>query len=261
MLSVEYIEKPTQNHWVDHNLKVYLYKDLLSFKDFTNLQKLVTKYYENPSNNNFQIHGSVLHLNNQKIKIVSTEASRRYAEIPFDWSYHSEWVKQTPDTIKDWSNKLLFSGQVDAPFMKFVKFAESLPPFNSEPNKWICYRLHLNMLNVTNSLQIHRDSGSNLFNKPIEEIRCWSLTYYLWDHVENEGGEFFTEDGWVYKPKANSSICLNGHLTLHGVTANMSSSKKPRLAFTTRWLHADDINFESSKNTILLDYEAYDKTD
>lgn len=259
MPSVEYTEKPTNNHWVDHNLKVYTYKDLLPYKDFVSLQKLVTKYYEKPNNNNFLIHGTVLHLNNQKLKLVASEASQRYQEITFDWTYHSEWIKQNPETIKDWSNKQLYSGMVDAPLIKFIKFAETLPPFNDNPNDWVCYRLHFNMLKSTNSLQLHRDSGAYLFNKSIEKTRCWSLTYYLWDHIEGEGGEVFTEDGWVYKPKENSGICINGHVVIHGVTANMSASKKPRLAFTTRWLHVDDINFESSENTVLYDYEAYDK--
>lgn len=261
MSSIDYIELPTSNHWVNHNLQAYIYKDMLPVKDFTNLKNLVAKYYEKPNHNSYLIHGATIHTNKQKIKLVSTDASKRYQEIPFDWSYHSQWIKQTPDTIKEWSNKQLYSGQVDAPFIKFVKSAENFAPFNKEPNKWICFRLHLNILKNTNVLSLHRDSGGPVFNKLQEKVRYWGLTYYLWDHVEGEGGEFFTQDGWVYKPKQNSAICINGHLTLHGVTANMSSINKPRLAFTTRWLHADDINFETSENTVTFDYDAYDKID
>jgi hypothetical protein len=60
------------------------------------------------------------------------------------------------------------------------------------------------------------------------------------DHIEGYGGEFYTDTGFVYKPKRNSVLSINGNSCLHGVSANMDPAGKPRLAFSTRWCHKDD---------------------
>jgi hypothetical protein len=89
---------------------------------------------------------------------------------------------------------------------------------------------------------LHADMNDQYFNTPgAETARARSLTFYLQDHVEGWGGEFWTDTGFIYKPKQNTAIAINGNEALHGINANMRPDKKPRLAFTTRWAHKDDL--------------------
>jgi len=37
----------------------------------------------------------------------------------------------------------------------------------------------------------------------------------------------------------------------------MSEDGSPRLGFTTRWLHVDDINFAENENTMIYEYEPF----
>jgi hypothetical protein len=81
-----------------------------------------------------------------------------------------------------------------------------------------------------------------VFNTPTSPLaRARTLTFYLHDYVEGQGGELYTHNGYVYKPKQNEAISINGNAVLHGVNANMNSSKEPRLAFSVRWVHKDDL--------------------
>jgi hypothetical protein len=257
MPDVEFFEGKTRNHWSEHSLRFYKYTNLLEEKDYKNIKKVVTNLYNKAGETkfNYMIHGLSFNVNGEKVKVVSSKDSSRYQEIPFDWSYHKDWLNNNKSTIKTFTDNLLYSGEVNPVFIKFVKLCETLPPFNQDP-KWICYRMHLNMLNHTTYLGVHRDGSSALYNKPVDKIRYYSMTYYLWDHVEGEGGELFTIDGHVYKPVQNTAVCFNGHQVIHGVTTNMSSNKKPRLGFTTRWIYADDIGFPNDSNIDNLVYEA-----
>jgi hypothetical protein len=72
------------------------------------------------------------------------------------------------------------------------------------------------------------------------------LTFYLHDHVQNCGGELYSLSGYVYEPKQNEAISINGNGAVHGVNSNMSKDKKPRLAFTVRWAHKDDLYLPGS---------------
>ena len=81
-----------------------------------------------------------------------------------------------------------------------------------------------------------------MYNKDIRDARMKSLTCYFGE--VGLGGEFWapTENGgFVYKPKSNTAIMFNGNQIHHGVTANMDPSTEIRLAFSTRWVHKDDL--------------------
>jgi hypothetical protein len=82
--------------------------------------------------------------------------------------------------------------------------------------------------------------ADRVFNTPSSNLaRARTLTFYLHDHVNGEGGELYTHNGYVYKPKQNEAISINGNAVFHGVNSNRSHT--PRLAFSVRWIHKDDL--------------------
>lgn len=256
-MQIQYFEKSTNSHWGDHTLKFYIYENICDEREYKGLENTVYNLYSN-SHASYLIHGTSMNVNNQRMHLISSDASKRYQEIPFDWSYSKHWYKQSRDNIKKFTDDQLLN-YTDPKFYKFVKRMETFPPFNSEPQNWICYRMHINILDYTKFLSSHRDGGNYLYNKEPKDVRFFSCTYYLWDHKENEGGEFWTIDGHIYKPKKNTAIALNGHQVIHGVTQNMNPNKEPRLGFTTRWIHADDIVFENQSDRIIYSLpQSYD---
>lgn len=72
------------------------------------------------------------------------------------------------------------------------------------------------------------------------DVRLKSITFYLYDHVEGEGGEFWTPTGFVYKPKVNTALLINGNQVMHGVTQHVGPY--PREAFTFRVYHKNDLH-------------------
>ena len=65
------------------------------------------------------------------------------------------------------------------------------------------------------------------------------------------GGELWSPNGFVFKPKENSALLVNGHQAIHGVNVNMNT--EPRLAFTLRIAHKDDLFLPGSKDKFLYD--------
>ena len=80
---------------------------------------------------------------------------------------------------------------------------------------------------------------------------------YLYNHIEGEGGEFYTHNGFVYKPKENEAISINGNAVLHGVNSNMNSNI-PRLAFSVRWVHKDDLYLPGHPDKSMYTQEFFD---
>jgi hypothetical protein len=105
----------------------------------------------------------------------------------------------------------------------------------------------MNILDYSKFLLIHTDMNDQYFNTPsTAEARARTLTFYLQDHVDGYGGEFWTDTGFVYKPMRNTALSINGNSCLHGVNANMNPDGKPRLAFSIRWCHKDDLYLPGS---------------
>ena len=63
---------------------------------------------------------------------------------------------------------------------------------------YVFYRGHINYLEPKKYLALHRDTAELIYNAN-EEHNDYSITFYLYDHQEGLGGEFWAPNGFVYK--------------------------------------------------------------
>ena len=223
-------------------LEGYVYENLLDNDFYIKLKNHVVSVVDKSNKNTFLTHGTVVHHNDISRKLISHSQNAREQNVVYDLSFTKEWYYQTVDTIKSWSNNKL-KRDLSPLFFKYYSILEKVEPIKQDFDDYIFYRLHLNYLPYGESLSLHTDaSPMNAKESAINQHECRirSLTFYLYDHQENMGGEFWSIDGFVYKPKQNSALLiLNGNDCSHGVTANMLSH--PRYAFTLRMWHKDDL--------------------
>lgn len=213
--------------------------DLLGEVFFDKIKKHTIEIFSNSSTNTFLTHTTQFNFENKKISLAASNESKRYQHVMFDFTMDPLWYHQTVDTVNHFCN--MKNLEISPLFHKFINTVKKIAPFSDEPNKWVCYRQHLNVMDTGASLSLHLDASSTHYNTPSPaEARTASATFYMYDHIEGKGGELWTYNGFVFKPKANSLIILTtGANAFHGVTANMNDFV--RLAFTTRWAHVDDL--------------------
>jgi hypothetical protein len=227
-------------YWNTYPLEGYIYSNVFDEKFFQGLKNLVVNIFEKSSTNTFLTHNTQFNFEGQTKKIVSHSVNDRRQHVMFDLSFDKEWHYQTPESIKQWSEKKFEN--ISPYFLKVIKTFENSEPMVNEKNKWLCFRLHFNVLEYQEFFTMHTDTLSAIYNTPsLNEARSWSITFYLHDHIEGYGGELYSISGFVYKPQKNSAICINGNKAIHGVNQNMNPEKKVRLAFTMRFAHIDDL--------------------
>lgn len=240
----------------------YTYYNILDPYFFKQIKQHVETLIEKGEKNNYIIHGTTFDFENKKNKLVFHKQNDRQQDVIFDLMYNKEYYHQTKDTIIDWADnvKRLTLSPI---YYKFLKIIENLEPYASEPGKWLSYRTFINYLIPGKWLTTHFDTNAMLFDTPDNpaidhrNARITSLTFYMYDHVENMGGEVWCiDDDFVYKPKANSAISVYGTRFLHGVTANMNPY--PRLAFTTRIAHIDDLYLPGDPSKWMYKIDAND---
>lgn len=238
----EYISLPSK-HFYKNDFKVIVYKNIFDVDFYLKLKNSVKVLFNN-NTLTYKTHRTNFNFNSQNYKIVSHKQNAREQQVVYDLTFESDYYLQTKDTVKEWSELYLIKN-INPIFYRFLHFFKNQEPFNKEPNSWIPIRWHSNIIAYSNFLTLHFDMGNYIFNtNNTHEARACSLTFYLYDHEEGLGGEFWSENGFVYKPKQNTAICVNGNSILHGVTENVNpdnDKKNPRLAFTTRWAHIDDL--------------------
>ena len=258
MISVtKFKEENNFNHWDLPALEGYMYDNVFDDQYHQKLKNHVEQILANNSTKTFLTHGTIFKVKEEQRKIVSQSDNHREQNVIYDISFDIDWFYQTQDTIKQWATKKIYD-TVDPYFAKFLNTMESLPPMSDEPHKWIPYRLHLNKLDYEEFLSLHIDCGFQIY-KTYEayDARVNSITYYLQDHQEGEGGELFSINGFVYRPKKNSAILINGNQAVHGINANMNKDKKKRLAFTTRWAYIDDLLLPGSPDLFIYKFNQY----
>jgi len=235
-----FIDPVTQRHWNHDRFRAYIFQDVFDDKTLTDLLNTVKAQLTNKTLT-YGTHRTTFSFEGKQNKIVSHQQNNREQHIVYDLTMMKEYWFQTRDTIKQWSD-INICNQVNPIFYKYLKFFESQPPMVDEPQNWIPFRLHINVLNYSKFLLIHGDMSPQFFNtKSHIEARAYSLTFYLEDYQDGHGGELYTDTGFNYKPIKNSALLINGNSCLHGVAANMKPDKSPRLAFTVRWGHKDDL--------------------
>jgi hypothetical protein len=240
MTIIPFKEENFLPYWDTQPLQGYIYVDVFDSKFYQGLKNLVTNIFEKSSVKTFLTHNTEFKFEGQTRRIVSHAINDRKQHVMFDLSFDKEWHYQTSDSIKEWSEKKL--EDISPYFIKVIKTFENLEPMSHEKNKWLCFRLHLNVLRYEEFVTLHSDSVNSLYNtRSANEARIYSTTFYLQDHQEDCGGELYSISGFVYKPKQNTAISFNGNNALHGITQNMNPEKKVRLAFTMRFAHIDDL--------------------
>jgi hypothetical protein len=219
------------NHYDSKQIEGYIYTDIFPSSQFSSIKKTIESYIDSRSTNTFLMSGTEIALNGKKIKLYSHQENDREQIVLIDQSFEKEWYYNTIDTIKEWSDHNL--KEKLNPYISYALHRiEQLEPFNNK--EYIFNRIHINYLEPGKMLGLHKDGGFLIFNEDKTHTN-YSITTYLYDHKEGLGGEFWGPCGFVYKPKANSTLVVNGQDAIHGVTQNISDV--PRLAFTIRATH------------------------
>lgn len=248
----EFVEPNLRPNHRNKPLQGYIYRDVFDPAFFSVLKKNVTSILTQTNKNTHFTHGTTFRVGGDERKIIKHFQNNREQNVIYDLTFNEDWYYQTKDTIKDFTISNI-RDKVSPIFQKCIHRIENLHPIFKEKDDWIFYRLHLNYLKYDTLLELHYDANPILSNKGIDHSGCRfnSITFYLYDHVEGMGGELWSSNGFVYKPKANSAIMINGNQSMHGVTANMNTD--PRLAFTMRVAHKDDLYLPGHPSKYLYD--------
>lgn len=227
-------------HYNREKFQGYIYDEVFPLRLFNSIKNTVTSIIDNGETNTFLTHNTEFVIEDQRRKLISHKDNGREQIVLYDLFLNRQWYYQTIDTIKVWSDQTLHD-TISPIFYKAYKTIENLEPFKDNKQDWIFSRMHINYLEPGKLLSLHYDANQGMLDvdhySGVQNADIWSITCYLYDHVEGEGGELWTPCGFVYKPKANTAACINGNKILHGVTQNISD--KPRLAFTMRAVHKD----------------------
>tara|TARA_B110000858_G_scaffold185406_1_gene227568 strand:+ start:66 stop:848 length:783 start_codon:yes stop_codon:yes gene_type:complete len=243
-MQIEHITKDKPNpHWsIQNSLNAYIYTDVYSDQLYNKIEQTVLSQLDNPNTDTYKTHGATFTHNNKKFSLVSNKESDREQLVVYDLTFEKDYWHQTIDTIHDWSWQHL-QNNIHPLFYRHLTTFKNLEPFADEPDSWIPYRWHFNYNKYSKYLALHTDMADTYFNTPNSwAARGKSVTFYLHDYIEDGGGEFYTLGGdFVYRPKKNQALCINGNGITHGVNSTMTDDGKPRLAFTVRWAHKDDL--------------------
>jgi hypothetical protein len=263
MIVTEYIEDTASVHWFEKKVHAYIYKDVFDEPFFNKLKNAIAVLFKTNKSTTYKTHRTTFVFEGQNKHIVSHGQNNREQQVVYDLTFEPEWFYQTKDTVYDWSNKWLMNN-TNPIFYKYLKFFENQAPFVDNPKCWIPFRWHANILSYDRFLSVHYDMNDQYFNtKSACHARAVSVTFYLDDQKENTGGEFWSESGFVYRPKANTGLCINGNEVHHGVNCNMDlddTKKEPRMAFTTRWAHIDDLLLPGHPSKLLYKLEDLNDT-
>jgi len=243
-MQIEHItrDKPNPHFSIQESLDAYIYTGVYSDIQYSKLEQTILSQLDNPNTNTYKTHGTSFSHQNKKFHVISHKQNDRNQLVVYDLTFEKDYWHQTKDTIHDWSWQHLRTN-IHPLFYRHLNILKNLEPFADEPDAWVPYRWHFNYNTYTKYLALHTDMANTYFNTPSSHTaRARSVTFYLFDHVDGEGGEFYTLNGdFVYRPKKNEALCINGNGIIHGVNSHMGIDGKPRLAFTVRWAHKGDL--------------------
>lgn len=239
----------THNHLNCEKVEIIKFNNVFEERFLQTLILQVQDIQNNTSKDTYLTHHTQFDYYGKNIKIIKNKTNDREQNVIFDLMFEDEYRYQTNDTVYTWGKNKL-SETVSPVFLKVLHVIENFPPFKDERNVWLPHRLHINYLKNEKFLGLHIDNSPTYFKtKHSVEARQYSFTCYLADHVEGLGGEFWTPEGFVYKPKRNTAILIPGNKFYHGVTQNISDI--PRLAFTIRYVHVDDLELPGHPDKFL----------
>ncbi len=234
-------------HYDNTKLEGYIYKNLFPSNLLQNIRNFIESSIGIRNTKGFLMSGTEIRFGDTKIKLVEHQQNDREQIVLIDQSFQKEWYYQTPETIKEWSDNNLLQN-LNPQILASIKYIEKLEPFTNKD--YIFNRVHINYLAPGKFLGLHRDGGMIPYNSNKSHLN-YSVTIYLYDHVEGLGGEFWSPCGFIYKPQSNTALVVNGQYATHGVTQNISDV--PRLAFTLRASHISNLYLPGHPDKFLWD--------
>ncbi len=238
-----FVEENNFEHWDQKPLSGYIYDNVFDPKFFNLLKNSVNQILLTGSTTTFMTNNCALNVDGKQYKLGSSKVFGRDQVVIFDYTYNLDWFNQTNDSIRPWIMSQL-QNDTGPIFTKVIDTVYNMEPFKQNPDDWVAFRLHFNHLKTDEFLSLHYDSNRNYISKAGNDIRLYSVTFYLNDHIPDMGGELWSVNGFVYKPIANSAIAITGASCFHGITANMNDEL--RQAFTLRMIHKDDLYLPGS---------------
>jgi len=199
------------------------------------------------------------YLNNSKDEIINNSEGRKfsYGDKSFNIKntnekhlYHLLWYlpyvpgyyDQTNDTISKWASTKYH--QLMHPAVRYLKDRiQEMAPFSDYDGEWVVLRGVFNLLDPGAELWPHTDGTPYIMD--IYKYQTYSATYYA--NVDREGGEFWDERGFIYKPINNSLLVNLGTKWIHGV----KPSSQYRLGITMRFVKATDLCLPGSIDKLL----------
>jgi len=165
--------------------------------------------------------------------------------------YHQLWYlpqtedywNQTNETISAWANKQ-YANEIHPACRFLIKKALSVSPFTEYKGTWIAIRGIFNILPAGRNLDPHIDGMYYIMD--CEKHSTYSAIYYA--DVEDEGGEYWDERGFLHKPTNNSLMINDGSKWFHGVRA---TKNKERLGMVIRFIRDCDLILPGSIDKLL----------
>ena len=222
-----------------HNsTEVWTYQNFLD----TNVHQLIKLYLDNLKNeiiDNFE--GRTISYGENTYRLKDTAEHRQYHTL-WNLSYIPEYWDQTNTTIFKWVENQ--SRQLMHPAVKLlIDKTLSTLPFSEYQGNWIAFRGIFNLLKPGISLDPHLDAS--LYVMDCDKYPTYSATYYV--DVLGDGGEFWDETGFMYKPSNNSLLVNIGSKYTHGVRP----STDYRLGITVRFIKETDLLLPGNVDELL----------
>lgn len=205
---------------------IWLHNDFLD----TGTSKLVNQYLHQKKDtprSNFE--GRVINHNDKKFKLIGTTHYRPYIKL-WDFSHEFDYWNQTNSSVSSFVNTR-YSKLVDPIPRILINKILSLPLFQN--GEFIAIRGIFNLMMPGTFLDPHLDGGGFIVDDDRSNI--YSVTYY--SEINGEGGEFWDERGFMYKPMPNSLLINIGNKTTHGVR----TTSDLRLGMTIRVVNVQDL--------------------
>lgn len=242
---MQFIKLP--NHWCPHmerHLQGFIVEDVLDPKLLSTIKSYVNHLYDHGDTKTFGKHNTVISFDNRKIKLAQSTFNLREIFLLYDVTSNIEYFYQTADSVRDYTLSKI--GEIVHPAIyQAVRHISSLDVFDGDSKNYVPFRAHINWTPYSQMLGLHTDADPSLFGtKEHSDARCFTSTVYL--NSVDKGGQFWTTTGFVYNPKPNSAIVVNGTKILHGINENKDSNKTNRMAFSVRFCHKDDLYLPGS---------------
>jgi hypothetical protein len=208
-----------------------------------NIYQSVCSYLDNSKDDIISnSEGRVISYGDKSYDIKSTVEQRPYHllwYLPFLQGYYD----QTNDTIAEWASR--HYSRIMHPAVKYLKTEIlKVAPFSNYNGEWIALRGVFNLLEAGHELWPHVDGAAYVMD--VFKYPTYSATFYA--SVDGNGGEFWDDRGFIYKPKNNSLLVNIGSAYQHGVRP----SDKTRIGITIRVVKATDLHLPGSIDKLLF---------